>query len=205
MNVGIIEANYGNLPSLSRVLKQIDCNSVLIKGPKDLELVNRVIIPGVGAFPKAMSFFNQSGLTQAIRKYAIKKSNRILGICLGAQLLFESSDEDEQTEGLNLIKGRVIRLNPPHFPFRVPHTGWSETIFTQSFAGFQSGETVPFYYNHSYFFDYVGSSHVTKLQDAPSVITGVLQENILALQFHPEKSLDQGRTLLEYFVSGDNE
>ena len=152
-----------------------------------------------------MSFLNQTGLSQEIKSFANKNSNKILGICLGAQLLFESSEEDKHTKGLGLIQGKVISLDRPHFPFRVPHTGWSETLFTQSIAVFEPGDLVPFYYNHSYFFDYICASRVAQLQGAASVATGVSQDNILAFQFHPEKSLDQGRTLLKCFVSGDNE
>ena len=203
MTVGIIEAGYGNIPSLKRVLKQINCEAVIVREPEDLESLDKLIIPGVGSFPRAMHFLNQSGLKSSIISFVQKNSNSVLGICLGAQLLFESSSEEYQTKGLGLIQGHVTRLNPKVFPYRVPHTGWSETIFTRKCHGFKSAQIVPFYYNHSYFFSCSEDLITTRLNIDGCIPTGISDRNIHAFQFHPEKSLDQGRLLLQSFVTGN--
>lgn len=200
MKVGIVEVGYGNIPSLKRACTNSGFEAHKVDTPESLSEIDRLILPGVGAFPGAMKSLRESGLLEAIKFFVEVQHKPILGICLGAQLLFESSEEEIYTAGMGLLEGRVRHLQTASFPAKIPHTGWSETRFVRRFGVFHEGAKVPFYYNHSFFFTCDSNQVICELETSNRIATGVSRDNILAFQFHPEKSLDQGfGALMEFF------
>lgn len=200
MQVGIVEVGYGNIPSLMRVLTNAGFDVGIVDSPNDFSGCDRLILPGVGAFPNAMQNLRETGLADAIKYFAEVEKKPLLGICLGAQLLFESSEEEKHTLGLGILEGRVLSLTNVLFPSKIPHTGWSDTYFVRELGAFHKHAKIPFFYNHSFFFSSNQNDVVCDLESNPRVATGILRKNILALQFHPEKSLDQGLYLLKTFL-----
>jgi glutamine amidotransferase len=128
--IAIVDYNMGNLGSVINAFTKVGATSQLVKDPIALAEYDRVVLPGVGAFPDAMAHLNANGMDQAIREFAAT-GKPLMGTCLGMQLLFESSEEFDEHAGLGLVPGRVVRFDEAKFdhPLKVPHMGWNE-MFT---------------------------------------------------------------------------
>ncbi|MDO5686223.1 MAG: imidazole glycerol phosphate synthase subunit HisH [Neisseria sp.] len=213
MNIAIIDYGMGNLHS---VLKSVQAactltakpaTVVLTADPDTVYAADKVIFPGQGAMPDCMKSLQQSGLGEAVRDALQRKP--FFGICVGAQLLFESSEEGE-TAGLGHFAGRVKRFRQPLLDadgqkLKVPHMGWNTVRQTQShplFAGV--ADEARFYFVHSYYFAPQDEKIILGQSDYPEPFAcAVGRDNVFATQFHTEKSHDNGLILLKNFIEWD--
>jgi glutamine amidotransferase len=198
MSIGILDYGAGNIGSLLNMFRKLELDARVASTPDDLSRCSRLVLPGVGAFDQAMKELTNREMVGPLARY-VQSGNPLLGICLGMQLLVESSDEGE-LPGLGYIKGNCRRLAPPAgLGLRVPHMGWNHIEQNQDsglFAGL--GEPSRFYFAHSYYVECQHASNVLAWtsygrQFASMIIRG----RIVGVQFHPEKSHVFGMTLLE--------
>lgn len=201
--VTIIDYGVGNLKSIANMLLRIGVPSRLASRPEDVALATKIILPGVGAFDAGMSALHERGLVDALNERATVAKVPILGICLGMQLVAESSEEGERP-GLGWIPGRSRRFSfpEPSPALRVPHMGWNAVTPTRESPLFAA---VPmprrFYFVHSY---HLVCTHTEDVLATTSYgiefTSAVAHENILGLQFHPEKSHKYGMAVLRAFA-----
>ncbi|WP_088072255.1 imidazole glycerol phosphate synthase subunit HisH [Gottfriedia luciferensis] len=195
MNI-IIDYGVGNLDSLKRAFEEIGLEVAISNDIKKVNQASSIILPGVGAFEAAMSELNRLNLTEIIQS-KVKNGTPILGICLGMQLLYEFSEENNGSKGLGLIPGKVMQI--PNF-VKVPHMGWNKLIFSKNeplLKYIKDGDYV--YFVHSF---YVNSTddELVAYSDYGVKIPAVIQTgNIYGMQFHPEKSSETGLNLLKAF------
>lgn len=197
--IAIIDYGMGNLASVSNAFAKIGYDNIITRDPEQILAADRVVLPGVGAFADAIRNIRNRGIDQAIHAL-VRCHTPLLGVCLGYQLLFSESDEDGIHQGLDVIAGRVEKLTVPEI-FKVPHMGWNNIDIkpgSQLFAGIPQGSW--FYFVHSY--------HVVPEDDAVMAATtdygikfvcAVEKGNLVATQFHPEKSSDMGLQVLRNF------
>ncbi|MBK78263.1 MAG: imidazole glycerol phosphate synthase subunit HisH [Flavobacteriaceae bacterium] len=191
IKVGIIDYDLGNQDSLFYVLKSLGFRVLLSNKPKTLLKMDLIILPGVGAFPKAMKSLKKNGLDNFLIKWS-KKDKPIIGICLGMQLLCSKSYEFKETKGLNLIKGEIINLKNRNW-----HIGWNDNtplVHEKFFIGLKRQQ---FYYNHSYRFFGNAKFVISKCSFQNELIPSIIKsKKIIGIQFHPEKSQSSGKKLL---------
>jgi len=198
MRTVVIDYGMGNLRSVSKALEYVGFESVVVSGDKNLVKEAEVLVlPGVGAFGDAMKNLRSLELIEPIRKH-IEKGKPFLGICLGLQLLFEKSYEHGIHEGLGLLKGEV-KLLPP--TVRIPHIGWNQVWFKKRgeiTEGLKDGDY--FYFVHSYRVIPKEEGVILSTTDyGEEFVSAIWIDNLLAVQFHPEKSQKKGLKLLENF------
>ena len=198
--IAIIDYDAGNLKSVEKALRYLGKKSVVTREPEKIFAADKVILPGVGAFGDAMENLNRFGLVDVIRTFATGKKP-FLGICLGLQLLFESSEECPGVEGLCLLPGRIRRL-PAESGLKIPHMGWNSLEITDGkrlFRGIDQGAYV--YFVHSYYLEASESSDVAAVTEYGACIhASVERGNLFACQFHPEKSGEIGLKILKNFA-----
>lgn len=197
----IIDYDAGNLRSVEKALLALGDTPVITRDPEQILAADRVILPGVGAFGDAMERLHQYGLVEVIRQVA-EKQTPFLGICLGLQLMFESSEESEGVAGLGLLKGRILRI--PDCPgLKIPHMGWNSLHIrpdSRLFAGIPEGAYV--YFVHSYYLKADQEEQVAASTEYSTHIHAAVETgNLFACQFHPEKSSDVGLRILRNFIS----
>ncbi|MBI3307206.1 MAG: imidazole glycerol phosphate synthase subunit HisH [Candidatus Omnitrophica bacterium] len=201
MSVLIVDYKMGNLGSVSRALEECGCDVSLSDNPSDLKNAERFILPGVGAFADGMNQLKRQGWIPEIRA-AVSDGIPMLGICLGMQLLAEAGTEGGETQGLDLIPGKVTRLIPPAQQTRLPHVGWNEIHFNHNSSileGVPSG--TDFYFVHSYHFIPADPGVVMARTPYCGEFASVVMKNrILGVQFHPEKSGKPGFQILRNFL-----
>lgn len=195
----IIDYGAGNLFSVKNALDFLGIENKITNNPDDLRSADRLILPGVGAFPDAMRILNESGLVEVIKEEVQKKP--LLGICLGMQMLFEKGYEFGETDGLGLIPGSV-KLMHPQGDLPVPHIGWNSLEFNEPcrlLDKCENGEYV--YFVHSFAAE-CDSRNVAAYCDYGMKIPALVFEgNVYGAQFHPEKSGDTGLNILRCFAA----
>ena len=193
--IAVIDYGAGNLFSIHNALKYLDLPHMITRDKAELEKADELILPGVGAFPDAMKLLSRTGLSDAIREQAQRKP--LLGICLGMQMLFEESDEFEQTSGLGLIPGKVSRIQTS---LKIPHMGWNhlrKNGDSPLLSSVSDGSSV--YFVHSYM-AYTSPENVTAYCEYGTDIPALVERgNIFGAQFHPEKSGKTGLAILRAF------
>ena len=194
--IGIIDYGAGNLFSLKNALDFLGLSSMITSSIEEIRNADKLILPGVGAFPDAMRMLEGTGLTQTIVEEAKKKP--LLGICLGMQILFEWGYEFEKVRGLGLIPGEVNHIVAPGF--KIPHMGWSDVKIENQCAisdGIKVGDR--FYFVHSYK-AVTEKQYVSVYTEYGEYIPGlVFKDKVYGTQFHPEKSGEIGLKLLKNF------
>lgn len=194
--IAIIDYGAGNLFSVKNALDFLGFENKITSSTDDLKSADRLILPGVGAFPDAMRMLTESGLVGIIKEEAGKKP--LLGICLGMQMLFEKGYEFGETDGLGLIKGSVKLMTPDALP--IPHIGWNSLEFNEPctlLENVKNGEYV--YFVHSYAAD-CPSENVAAYCDYSAKVPALVQNgNVYGAQFHPEKSGETGLNILRSF------
>jgi glutamine amidotransferase len=198
--IAVIDYDAGNIKSVEKALNFLG-EEVLVTRDKELLLTaEKVILPGVGAFGDAMNQLRHYDLIEVIHQI-VQKKTPFLGICLGLQLLFESSEESPGVEGLGILKGRILRI-PEKEGLKVPHIGWNSLKLSNHgrlFEGVEEGAYV--YFVHSYYLKASDTGIVTASTEyGVPIHASVEQDNIFACQFHPEKSSDTGLQILRNFV-----
>ena len=199
--VTIIDYDAGNIRSVEKALKLLGQDVIVTRDAETILKADRVILPGVGAFGDAMRKLHEYGLVEVIHK-VVEKKIPFLGICLGLQLMFESSEETPGVEGLGILKGKIVKI-PENGELKIPHMGWNSLHFQNHgrlFANLPQDSYV--YFVHSYYLQAEDESIVKATTNYSTCIhASVEKENVFACQFHPEKSSDVGLTILKNFCT----
>ena len=199
----IIDYGMGNLWSVKSALDFIGVETIISSDPKKITAANILVLPGVGAFRRAMTSLNKTGISEAIIEAVSRKKSKILGICLGMQLLGQSSTEDGFTEGLSLMTSKSEKFNNDHnSEVKIPHVGFNSVYFPENSILFQQLEKeCDFYFTHSYKMTLSNLEGLeSKTHYAGDFLAAYESENIFATQFHPEKSQSNGLRLLHNFI-----
>ncbi|MDO5146939.1 MAG: imidazole glycerol phosphate synthase subunit HisH [Eubacteriales bacterium] len=199
--IAIIDYDAGNIKSVEKALEHLGQEVVITRDEDILLSADKVILPGVGAFGDAMEKIRSYGLSEVIQKVT-KKGTPFLGICLGLQLLFESSEETPGVRGLGLLEGTIRRI-PDKEGLKIPHMGWNSIKIKKGATLFHGLEEEPYvYFVHSY---YLSAAHpedvAATCEYSTQIHASVEKGNIFACQFHPEKSGAVGLKILENFIN----
>ncbi len=204
MSIGVIDYGVGNFGSIMRVLELLQVESKLLVDSKDAKEVECLILPGVGNFANCARLLKDSGWGDALRKTVLEDGKPLLGICVGMQLLADSSDEgSEDIAGLGFIPGKVKHLRSFGCELRVPHVGWNSVVYPDSSTQLFKliPESTDFYFVHSYAMEPHQPADIIALTDYGIPITAAVRRgNVWGTQFHPEKSSKAGFQLMENFV-----
>lgn len=198
--IAIVDYGAGNLHSVKKALDYLNAQSIITSNPDEINNADGVILPGVGSFGHAMQSMQKSGLVSAV-KDAANGDKPFLGICLGLQLLFESSQEAQGVEGLGILKGEILTI-PRDNGLKVPHIGWNSLEIKQSNGIFKDiKEDSYVYFVHSYYLKATNQNEVAANTHYGVEINAAVQKgNVCAVQFHPEKSGDVGLKILSNFI-----
>lgn len=192
--IAIIDYGAGNLFSVKNALDFLGFENKVTKSAEDLRTADRLILPGVGAFPDAMRMLGESGLVGVIKEEVQKKP--LLGICLGMQMLFEKGYEFGETDGLGLVKGSVKLMQPQNLP--IPHIGWNSLEINEKCPLLdKNGEYV--YFVHSYAAECPSENVAAYCDYGMKIPALVFNGNVYGAQFHPEKSGEVGLNILKRF------
>lgn len=199
--IAIIDYDAGNIRSVEKAFAVLSAEAVVTREAETILCADKVVLPGVGSFGDAMEKLHRYGLVSVI-KQVIERGTPFLGICLGLQLLFESSEESPGVSGLGILEGKIRRI-PEKEDLKVPHIGWNSLHFPDSsrlFGGIPEGAYV--YFVHSYYLEAKNPEIVTAATEYGVQIHAAVESgNVFACQFHPEKSSDTGLSILRNFVS----
>jgi imidazole glycerol-phosphate synthase subunit HisH len=203
MKVAIINYSMGNLSSVRRSFEEIGADAVIANHPSILYEVDRIVLPGVGAFAEGMAHLNQGGWVSALNEVVNLQHKPLLGICLGMQMLASKGDEGGETDGLGLIPGEIQKIDSLGCQLRIPHMGWNEVKYKAEDAIFASiPESSDFYFVHSFAFVPTHSESLIATVDYGCELSAVVRnKHVFGCQFHPEKSSKAGRQLLKNFMS----
>ena len=203
--IAVVDYGMGNLRSVERALHSLRAPVKVTRDPADLQAAERIVLPGVGAFGVAMERLHEHGLVEVLGEQVLERRAPFLGICLGLQLICRESDEHGSFEGLGWVPAAVRRIDPGDASLRVPHTGWNDVTARGPSA------LLPPDSPHGVFY-FVHSFHAVPDPGSEDIVTATVpygteltacieQENILATQFHPEKSQQDGLALLRRFIA----
>ncbi|WP_342437909.1 imidazole glycerol phosphate synthase subunit HisH [Paenibacillus sp. FSL L8-0436] len=200
MTVAIVDYGMGNLHSVSKAVERLGYESLVTGDAGEILAASSVILPGVGAFGDAMEQLRSSGLDLVVKEAAAGEQP-VLGICLGMQLLFSSSVEHGEHEGLDILPGSVVRF-APRYGYKVPHMGWNKLSFRQPQSPLLEGlEEGHVYFVHSYHAVVGQENDLLAVTDYGHPVTAVVgRDNVFGMQFHPEKSGELGMKLLGNFL-----
>lgn len=201
--IAIVDYNMGNLASVKNAFAKLGKDTVVESDPEKFQEYSKLILPGVGAFGDAMEHLKERNMVEAIKEFAAS-GKPILGICLGMQLLFESSEEFGSTEGLGLIKGKVIAFENAKFsePLKVPHMGWNRMFTTQHPLFNNLDEEHYLYFVHSFHAVCENEADVIGTTEYGYKFTSAVAcGNVTGIQPHPEKSHNNGLKILENFIN----
>jgi glutamine amidotransferase len=198
--IAILDYDAGNIKSVEKAFGAIGQETVVTRDFRDIEKADKVVLPGVGSFGSAMDQLHKYDLHKAIKE-VVDSDKPFLGICLGLQLLFESSDESPEVDGLGILRGQVKRI-PDTYGLKIPHIGWNSLDLSGDGRLFKGLESNPYvYFVHSYYLQ----AHDADIVKATSeygvkIHASVESGNVFACQFHPEKSSDTGLKILQNFA-----
>ncbi len=198
--IAVIDYDAGNLRSVEKALAALGEQLEVTRDPQVIRTADKVILPGVGAFGDAMENLRRFGLVEPIRQ-VVEKGTPFLGICLGMQLLFESSEESPGVEGLSLLPGKILRI-PPQEGLKIPHMGWNSLQVRSGARLFRGLPEEPYvYFVHSYYLKAGDEAIVAATtQYGVEIHASVERGNLFGCQFHPEKSSAVGRAILKNFA-----
>ena len=199
MTIALVDYGMGNRRSVEKAFEHVGARVVRTADPQVVAGAEAIVLPGVGAFPEAMRRLRGLGLAPVLRERA-GAGVPVLGICLGMQLLFERSEEHEGADGLGLLAGVVTRLEAPGL--KVPHIGWNEVAFTRPAAITSGlGERAAFYHVHTFTCRPADEDDVVGRGEYGEPFASIVErENVMGVQFHPEKSSLDGLALLRSFA-----
>lgn len=199
MGIAIVDYGLGNLHSVSKAIERLGFEGRVTADKDEILAADGVLLPGVGAFGDAMEHLRSSGL-DAVMKQAAASGRPLLGICLGMQLLFDEGEEHGIHQGLGLLPGRVVRFAGG--TYKVPHMGWNRLEFLQPehplLRGLEEGHV---YFVHSYYAQAQRPGDLIAVADYHQPVAAIVgRDNVLGMQFHPEKSGELGMRLLDHFL-----
>lgn len=199
----IVDYGLGNLYSVSKAFEMLGAEVLVSGEQRDIERAERIVLPGVGAFGDGMENLSKKGITNALKRAVLEDRKPFLGICLGMQLLADIGTESGNTKGLGWIHGETLKLDVAGKGLKVPHIGWNDVSISEPhplWNGIKDGSD--FYFLHSYTLvcDEKKDVAATSVYGMPFT-SAVQKDSIFAVQFHPEKSQDNGLKFLENFMS----
>lgn len=201
--IAIVDYGVGNLYSVEKAFAKFSDDVVLTQSAEIIDKADKVVLPGVGAFGDCMKNFRASGLMEAVMR-AVESGKPVMGICVGLQIMFEGSDESPGVEGLGIFKGRVRKIHAPGL--KIPHMGWNSLSINEKASVkidlFKNIRKNPYvYFVHSYYAVPEDKSVITaKAVYGEEITAAVGKDNVIATQFHPEKSGDIGLAIIKNFV-----
>jgi glutamine amidotransferase len=198
--IALIDYGMGNIHSVKKALELSGAKVLVTNSPKDIQSCKKIVLPGVGAFDDAMIELEKLGLIVVI-KNEVKNKKPFLGICLGMQLLFESSEEAKVKKGLGILKGGVKKFSKSNF--KVPHMGWNQIKFNSECPIFKNIADSPYlYFCHSYYpIPKDKRISAARCDYGIDFAAGVWQDNLYGVQFHPEKSQSVGLRIIGNFAN----
>lgn len=203
METAIIDYGMGNLLSVQRAFEKCGSDAVIIDNPLELREAERIVLPGVGAFPDAMDNLRKNGWVEELNRAVLEKETPLLGICLGMQLLADKGYEVRECDGLGYIPGEIVRFTQTQEKERIPHVGWNEILKREDsplFDGIADGTN--YYFVHSYHFQVANEENIATVTPyCGEFVSSVVKDNIVGTQFHPEKSQKAGFKLIKNFLS----
>jgi imidazole glycerol-phosphate synthase subunit HisH len=196
--VAIIDSGVSNIRGIDNVVRQLGYSTHIVKAPGEMKGLDKVIMPGVGNFKSAMGALRELGLFDSIKECA-DEGVHILGICLGMQLLVEGSAEGD-VEGLGIIPGFVENIRKLH-DVRIPHLGWNQVQIVASNPLVTEDMNLRFYFNHSFaLYNTAPEFQMLSVHHGQEFLAGIRKGDVFGVQFHPEKSHQQGRLLVRKFL-----
>ncbi len=194
----VIDYGMGNIGSIKNALEFLGADVLVSDKYRDISNASHIILPGVGSFGDGMANLRGRGLIEILEKEVIEKGKPFLGICLGMQLLAEEGEEGGLNKGLGWVQGRVRKINTN---LRLPHIGWNDVVLEKEHTLFNDISSRVFYFVHSYSFGFKNSEDVIASCQYGEIFPVVLaKDNIMGVQFHPEKSQKSGLKLLKNFL-----
>lgn len=200
--IGIIDYGMGNILSVQNALEYLGAKVKVCNHPEGLAGLDRLILPGVGAFGDCINNLKTKGFVDALNDFVVKRGRPIYGICLGMQVMAKMGYESGKDEGLGWFDAEVVRLTPSNPKLRIPHVGWNNVTFRKKCDVFKDLPDSPdVYFVHSYYMKCNNEGDLAATFDYEGSFTAaVLKNNIVASQFHPEKSQDYGIVILKNFL-----
>lgn len=195
--IALINLGNSNLQSVVNALEYLNIDYMITDNYNDFDKCDKIILPGVGTFGNGISRLKELNMFDVLRKEVMVNQKPILGICLGMQMLFDSSEESAGVEGLGLVKGKVIAL-PLSKNYKIPRIGWSDSKVKHDFLGLKEQQVLDFYYIHSYYVQ-PNDFNIVIIDTDEQLTTAIQYKNIYACQFHPEKSHNNGLCILKNF------
>lgn len=199
--IAIIDYDAGNIKSVEKAFEYLGVETITTREPQIIMSADKVVLPGVGAFGDAMNKLNEYGLVDVIHT-VVNNGTPLLGICLGLQLLFESSEESEGVEGLGILKGHVLRFSD-NTEYKIPQIGWNSLEISPNsklFEGIANQSYV--YFVHSFYLKAADDNIVAASCDYANHFHAAVEcNNVYACQFHPEKSSETGLKILQNFAN----
>ena len=205
----LIDYESGNLHSAEKAFQRMaveaDAGEVIVtSNPDDVLRADRIVLPGDGAFPACQkALFDHSGLFEATREMVIDKGRPFLGICVGMQMMATWGREYEDTHGFDWIGGEIVKITPKDAALKVPHMGWNDLVIDSPhkvLEGVATGDHA--YFVHSYKFEVTNPAHRLAHVDYGGDVTAIIgRDNMLGMQFHPEKSQSAGLRLISNFLN----
>jgi len=202
LNVGLIDYHAGNIKSIVTAFEYLGANTEVIREYTNTAHLTHLVLPGVGAFNFCFDRLKASGMLPMIEDWTFGTHKPILGICVGMQLLADSSDEMGFHSGLGWIGGTVQKIHSNDPKIRVPHVGWNTVFFEQDFGEYKKNTASDFYFDHAHaYYRPTQGKVLATAQHGQSFCAAIQRANLLAVQFHPEKSQVSGLKFLRSFLS----
>lgn len=199
--IGIIEYGLGNVSAFANIYKKLDVPHKILRNTNDFQKISKLILPGVGAFDHAMNLFNKSGMRETTEDLVMNKKVPVLGVCVGMQMMAESSEEGI-LEGLNWIKGKVVKFKSENLEegSPMPHMGWNKLQTNLKDELIDGLHNEMFYFLHSYYLVPADKGGILSSTNYGNSFCSVVKnENIYGMQCHPEKSHNSGIKFLKNF------
>lgn len=199
--VGVVDYQAGNIRSIVNAIEHVGASAIRVTVPSDIGQATHLLLPGVGAFGFCAERLRASGLLPALTQWTLQERRPMLGICVGMQLLADWSDELGRQQGLGWTGGVVEALQAAPPAIRVPHVGWNTVRFDEAFGDFAAGSEADFYFDHSFALDAPTQGRRLAACTHGRPFTAALRHgNVVAAQFHPEKSQTAGMRFLRGFL-----
>lgn len=198
--IAIIDYGMGNLRSVQKAFEAVGHEATITSDPDEVRRASKAILPGVGGFADAIAELRRTGLGEAFRE-SVRSGKPCLGVCLGLQLLFDASEEDGEHQGLGLLPGRIVRFDPSP-GLKIPHMGWNPLRILRPAPLLEGlGPDPSVYFVHSYYARAANPDDVAAEADHPTPFPAMVwRDNLMAAQFHPEKSQRVGLAMYANFA-----